>query len=108
MVLGDFCFFYYFGMKLRCVVGVVEVVCEWYVDDDDGEGVVDVKVVGEMRRFVDLKEMKGDKGIKDFVLFRQLWLFVVLVEDDVWKKICELGDGFCGDGKEDCESSDEF
>ena len=88
-------------------MGVVEVVREWYADDDDGEGVVDVKAVGEMRRFVDLKEMEGDKGIKDFGLFRQPRLSVVPVEDDVWKKICELGDGFCGDGKEDRESSDE-
>lgn len=107
MASGDLCFFYHSGTKSRCVVGVVEVVREWYADDDDGEGVVDVKAVGEMRRFVDLKEMKGDKGIKDFVLFRQPRLSVVPVEDDVWKKICELGDGFCGDGKEDRESSDE-
>ncbi|KAJ4888457.1 PUA-like domain protein [Raphanus sativus] len=101
MTLGDLCFFYHSGTKSRCVVGVVEVAREWYEDDDDegeGEGAVDVKAVGEMRRFVDLKEMKGDKGIKDFVLFRQPRLSVVPVEVDVWQKICELGDGFSGDG----------
>ncbi|CAH8296699.1 unnamed protein product [Eruca vesicaria subsp. sativa] len=104
MTLGDLCFFYHSGSKSRCVVGVVEVSREWY-DDDEGEGAVDVKAVGEMRTFVDLKEMKGDKGIdKSFVLFRQPRLSVVPVEDDVWTKVCELGDGFVGDGR---ESSDE-
>ncbi|KAG2311028.1 hypothetical protein Bca4012_025495 [Brassica carinata] len=113
MTLGDLCFFYHSGTKSRCVVGVVEVAREWYADDGEGEGAVDVKAVGEMRRFVDLKEMKGDKGIvKDFVLFRQPRLSVVPVEADVWKKICELGDGFSGDdddddGKEDRESSSD-
>lgn len=111
MALSDLCFFYHSGAKSRCVVGVVEVTREWYTDgdgdDNGGEGAVDVRAVGEMRRFVDLKEMKGDKGIKDFVLFRQPRLSVVPVEEDVWKRVCELGDGFCGDGKEDLESSDE-
>ncbi|ESQ51098.1 hypothetical protein EUTSA_v10023010mg [Eutrema salsugineum] len=108
MTLGDLCFFYHSGTKSRCVVGVVEVTREWYSDDDDnGEGAVDVKAVGEMRRFVDLKEMKGEEGIKGFVLFRQPRLSVVPVEEDAWTRICKLGDGFCGDGKEDCESSDD-
>ncbi|KFK39975.1 hypothetical protein AALP_AA3G313600 [Arabis alpina] len=110
MTLNDLCFFYHSGTKARCVVGVVEVSREWYSDDNDkGEGAVDVKAVGEMRKCVDLKEMKGDKGIKDFVLFRQPRLSVVPVEENVWERICELGGGFCGDGKEeeDLESSDE-
>ncbi|CAA0361522.1 unnamed protein product [Arabidopsis thaliana] len=112
MTLGDLCFFYHSGTKARSVVGVVEVSREWYTGDDEGvegEGAVDVKAIGEMRKCVDLKEMKGDKGIstKGFVLFRQPRLSVVPVEEDVWNKICELGNGFCGDGKEDCESSDD-
>ncbi|KAG2323047.1 hypothetical protein Bca52824_016260 [Brassica carinata] len=80
MTSGDLCFFYHSGTKSRCVVGVVELAREWYADDDDGEGAVNVKAPR---------------------------LSVVPVEDDVWKKICEMGDGFCGDGKEDRESSDE-
>ncbi|CAN8257955.1 unnamed protein product [Cochlearia groenlandica] len=109
MSLNDLCFFYHSGNKSRCVVGVVQVSREWYSDEDKGEGAVDVKAVGEMRKFVDLKEMKGDKGIiKDFVLFRQPRLSVVPVGEDVWVRVCELGGGFCGDcKKEDCESSEE-
>ncbi|KAL1212160.1 hypothetical protein V5N11_028782 [Cardamine amara subsp. amara] len=108
MTLGDHCFFYHSGTKARCVVGVVEVSREWYTDDDEGgDGAVDVKAIGEMRKFVDLKEMKKDKGIKDFVLFRQPRLSVVPVEENVWEKICQLGNGFGGDGLEDGGSSDD-
>ncbi|XP_010526981.1 PREDICTED: thymocyte nuclear protein 1 [Tarenaya hassleriana] len=109
MTVGDLCFFYHSGAKSRCVVGVVEVTREWYTEDDGdggGDGSVDVREVGEMRRFVDLKEMKGDEGLKGFVLFRQPRLSVVPVEEDVWIRVCELGGGFRGDGVDD-EEDDE-
>ncbi|PQQ21997.1 thymocyte nuclear protein 1 [Prunus yedoensis var. nudiflora] len=61
MKLGDLCLFYHSGAKARRVVGVVTVVREWYLDGGD-DGMVDVKEVGEMRRPVDLKEMKGSRG----------------------------------------------
>ncbi|KAI3715959.1 hypothetical protein L6452_22954 [Arctium lappa] len=103
--LHDLCFFYHSGTKSRRVVGVVTVVREWYEDDVTG-GAVDVKAVGEMRRPVDLKEMKGElKNDKEFGLFRQPRLSVVRVPADVWEKICELGDGYEGDGV--CVSEDD-
>ncbi|CAL9022632.1 unnamed protein product [Prunus brigantina] len=95
MKLGDLCFFYHSGAKARRVVGVVTVVREWYSDCGD-DGMVDVKAVGEMRRPVDLKEMKGEKGLKGFALFRQPRLSVVPVPEDVWIRICELGGGYEG------------
>ncbi|KAI5661199.1 hypothetical protein M9H77_20522 [Catharanthus roseus] len=82
---GDLCFFYHSGSKSRRVVGVVSIVREWYTDDN-GEGAVDVKAVGEMRKPVDLAEIKKDKGMKDFGLIRQPRLSVVPVEKGVWKK----------------------
>ncbi|CAL9022629.1 unnamed protein product [Prunus brigantina] len=97
MKLGDLCFFYHSGAKARRVVGVVTVVREWYSDGGD-DGVVDVKAVGEMRRPVDLKEMKGEKGLKGFALFRQPRLSVVPVPEDVWIRVCDLGGGYQGDG----------
>lgn len=107
MKIGDLCFFYHSGTKFRCVVGVVSVLREWYSEEEEGngDGAVDVKVVGEMRRQVDLKEMKGDKGLKGFALFRQPRLSVVPMEESVWKRVCEIGGGFEGDGKEDDEDS---
>ncbi|CAK9137923.1 unnamed protein product [Ilex paraguariensis] len=99
MRIGDLCFFYHSGAKARRVVGVVSVVREWYGDDDaESGGAVDVKAVGEMRRPVDLKEMKGDTGLKGFVLLRQPRLSVVPVEREVWDRVCELSGGFEGDG----------
>lgn len=97
MNIGDLCFFYHSGSKARRVVGVVSVAREWYADDDDSGGAVDVKAVGEMRRAVDLAEMKKDEGLKGFGLFRQPRLSVVPVEKGFWDKICEIGGGFEGD-----------
>ncbi|KAG6652156.1 hypothetical protein I3843_06G156500 [Carya illinoinensis] len=101
MKLADLCFFYHSGAKSRRVVGVVTVVKEWYGDGDGNGGAVDVKAVGEMRRQVDLKEMKGDSGLKGFALFRQPRLSVVPVSEDVWERVCDLGGGYEGDGKDD-------
>lgn len=105
MKLADLCFFYHSGAKARRIVGVVTVVKEWY--EDDGGGAVDVKAVGEMRGPVDLKEMKGDHGLKGFALLRQPRLSVVPVSEDVWEKICDLGDGYEGDGKDDRVHDDD-
>lgn len=99
MKLNDLCFFYHSSNKARRVVGVDTVIREWYSEEGDGDDVVvDVKAVGEMRKPVDLKEMKGDGGLKGFALFRQPRLSVVPVSKDVWDKICDLGNGFEGDG----------
>ncbi|PWA70374.1 hypothetical protein CTI12_AA283840 [Artemisia annua] len=107
MHLNDLCFFYHSGTKSRCIVGVVTVIREWYEDEESGGGAVDVKEVGEMRRIVDLKEMKkellGVKGFKEFGLFKQSRLSVVPVEEGVWVKICEMGNGYEGDGFNDGE-----
>ncbi|KAJ6671096.1 THYMOCYTE NUCLEAR PROTEIN 1 [Salix viminalis] len=105
MKLNDLCFFYHSGANARRVVGAVTVVREWY--EVGGEGVVDVKAVGEMRRPLDLKELKGDEGLKAFQLFRQPRLSVVPVSKEVWERVCELGGGFEGDGKEDGGDDDD-
>ncbi|KAI5314918.1 hypothetical protein L3X38_044094 [Prunus dulcis] len=109
MKLGDLCFFYHSGAKARRVVFVVTVVREWYSDGGD-DGMVDVKAVGEMRRPVDLKEMKGEKGLKGFALFRQPRLSVVPVPEDVWIRVCDLGGGYESDGNllENNDSDGEY
>ncbi|XP_061354579.1 uncharacterized protein LOC133299153 isoform X2 [Gastrolobium bilobum] len=97
MSLDDLCFFYHSGPKARRIVGVVSVVREWYAEGDGGA--VDVKAVGEMRRPVDLKEIKH---FKDFALLRQPRLSVVPVPDHIWNEICALGGGYDGDGNWSC------
>ncbi|XP_010273393.1 PREDICTED: thymocyte nuclear protein 1 [Nelumbo nucifera] len=104
MRIGDLCFFYHSGAKARKIVGVVTVTKEWYTTHDkNGEGAVDVRAVGEMRRPVNLKDIKGDDGLKGFALFKQPRLSVVPVPKDVWNRLCEIGGGF----EEKSEQSDE-
>ncbi|KAI9180734.1 hypothetical protein LWI28_007661 [Acer negundo] len=98
MKLDDLCFFYHSGPSSRRVVGVVSVIREWY--GENGEVSVDVKEVGMMRRTVDLKEMKRDDRLKGWGLFRQPRLSVVPVSESVWERVCDLGGGFDGDGRE--------
>ncbi|KAF2320800.1 hypothetical protein GH714_030929 [Hevea brasiliensis] len=105
MRLDDLCFFYHSGASARRVVGVVSVVKECYKTADD-EVVVDVKAVGEMRRPVDLKELKSNEGLKGLALFRQPRLSVVPISKEVWEIICELGGGFEGDGKVDDDDNE--
>ncbi|CAI9104236.1 OLC1v1002868C2 [Oldenlandia corymbosa var. corymbosa] len=98
MRAGDYCFFYHSGAKARRVVGVVAVIREWYGEDTDEGPAVDVKEVGEMRRHVDLAEMKKEAGLEGFGLLKQPRLSVVPVENGVWERVCEMGGGFEGDG----------
>ncbi|KAH7518137.1 uncharacterized protein LOC107434351 [Ziziphus jujuba] len=109
MKLNDLCFFYHSGARARRVVGVVSVIREWYLDEDSGDGAVDVKEVGEMRKLVDLKEMKGDDGLKEFALFKQPRLSVVPVPKNVWDRICSLGNGYYGnaDAFDDGDDNDK-
>ncbi|KAK6915500.1 LOW QUALITY PROTEIN: EVE domain [Dillenia turbinata] len=95
MKLNDLCFFYHSSAKLHRIVGIVEVVCEWYEDDESGGGCIDMKAIGEIIKGIDLQEMKRESGLKDFVLFR---LSVVPVGEDLWVKICEMGGGYEEDG----------
>ncbi|KAI3958874.1 hypothetical protein MKX01_023550 [Papaver californicum] len=101
MKLGDLCFFYHSGNKAHRIVGVVSVIKEWYHTDknEDKEGAIDVKEVGEMNKPVDLKEMKVEEGLKGFVLFKQPRLSVLPVPKNVWDKLCEIGGGFTKEEK---------
>ncbi|XP_020570860.1 thymocyte nuclear protein 1 [Phalaenopsis equestris] len=98
MKCGDLCLFYHSGRERR-VIGVVEVARTWYStadeSSDDWEGAVNVRTVSEMRRAVDLREIKAATGeMKDFALLRQPRLSVVPVPEKAWNRICEMGGGF--------------
>ncbi|OIV92385.1 hypothetical protein TanjilG_09983 [Lupinus angustifolius] len=99
MSLNDLCFFYHSGPKARRIVGVVTVIKEWYYEEGK-EGAVDVKAIGEMRKPVDLKEMKIING---FILLKQPRLSVVPVTKNIWQQICDMGGGYEGDGSNEEE-----
>ncbi|KAL4181736.1 hypothetical protein AMTRI_Chr12g272550 [Amborella trichopoda] len=90
MKIHDLCFFYHSGSKAREIVGVVEVLKEFYDSEKEGEpGMVEVKEVAPLKRPISLAEMKGEECLGEFALFRQPRLSVVPVPEGIWKRICE-------------------
>ncbi|XP_078442469.1 thymocyte nuclear-like protein [Wolffia australiana] len=100
---GDLCFFYHSGPRPaeRRIVGVVEVIKPWYETGGQGDGAVDVRSRGEMRRTVRLKDVKEDPSMGNFALVRQPRLSVVSVPEIVWRKLCDMGGGFGDDSEEE-------
>ncbi len=92
MRLGDRCFFYH-SVKERRIVGVVEVVKEYYPDHTDEKGrfgMVDVKTVGPVATPVTLAQIKADPRLEGMALVRQSRLSVCPVSDDEWAVICGM------------------
>ena len=93
MKVGDRCFFYH-SVKERQIVGVVEVVKEYYPDHTDPTGrfgMVDVKAVAPVPNPVTLAAVKADPAFADFLLVRSSRLSVVPVSAAHWKRLCGMG-----------------
>ena len=93
MKKGDRVFFYHSGGE-PAVVGIAEVVKEYYPDPTDKAGrfgMVDLAAVGPFKRTVSLAEIKAEKRLADFKLVRQGRLSVVPVSAAEWKLIGAMG-----------------
>ena len=93
MKLGDRCFFYHSVSEKR-IVGVVEVVKEYYPDhtDESGRfGMVDLKTVEALKTPVSLDQVKADPELNHLALVKQSRLSVMPVDDAAWTRICMLG-----------------
>ncbi len=93
MKLGDRAFFYH-SVKEKQVVGVVEVVKEYYPDHTDKSGrfgMVDVKAVKPFEAPVSLAQIKAEPKLAELALVRQSRLSVVPVDRAQWRHICEMG-----------------
>lgn len=55
---------------------------------------------------VDLGEMKRERGLNGFELFQQPRLSMVPVPEGLWKRVCEMGGRYKGDG-ENLDDDDE-
>ena len=89
---GDRAFFYH-SVKDRSIVGIVEVVREYYPDPSDSSGrfgMVDVKAIEPVATPVSLPEMRDIPELKDFKLLRQSRLSVVPVEPEHWTFLCKM------------------
>jgi predicted RNA-binding protein with PUA-like domain len=93
MRLGDKAFFYH-SNEGKEIVGIVEVVREFYLDPADPTGkfgMVDVKAVEKLPRPVTLAEIKGNPDFATMALVRLSRLSVGPVTPDEWERITKLG-----------------
>jgi predicted RNA-binding protein with PUA-like domain len=93
MKRGDQGFFYH-SNEGKAVVGIVEVIKEYYPDptDETGRfGMVDLKAVKPLRRPVSLDEIKTEPKLKGMILVNNSRLSVQPVTDEEWTLICRMG-----------------
>jgi predicted RNA-binding protein with PUA-like domain len=93
MRTGDRAMFYHSG-EAREIVGIVEIVREYYPDPGDPSGrfgVVDVRTVRPLERPVTLAAVKGDPRLQNLALVRQSRLSVMPIDDDAWAILCGMG-----------------
>ena len=93
MKKGDLCFFYH-SQKDRQIVGVVEVVKEYYPDPSDEKkrfGRVDVRTHTSLSKPIPLSEIKRIPELQHLALVRQSRLSVMPIDAVSWLKICQMG-----------------
>lgn len=93
MKIGDKCFFYH-SVKEKSIVGIVEVIKEYYPDHTDPKGrfgMVDVKAVQTLPSPVTLAEIKAEPELANLALIKQSRLSVVPIDAMSWKHICNMG-----------------
>lgn len=93
MRIGDRALFYHSGAARR-IVGVVEVVREYYPDPTDPSGrfgMVDLKALFPFARPVALAEVRADPRLAHLPLIRHGRLSVQPVDAAAWQVLCALG-----------------
>lgn len=94
MKIGDLSFFYHSNEGLE-IVGIVEVVKEYYPDHTDPKGrfgMVDFKAVRPMKKPVTLKQIKSDPNLADMALVKQSRLSVCPVKKEEWDYILKMAE----------------
>lgn len=93
MKKGDRAFFYH-SVNEKRVVGIVEVVKEYYPDPSDASGrfgMVDVAAVAPVPSPVTLADIKAEERLADLPLIKQSRLSVMPIDARSWKLICKMG-----------------
>lgn len=92
MKVGDRAFFYHSNIGKE-IVGVMEIVREFYADhtDDTGKwGMVDVRPLMAAKTPVPLAAIKADPRFKDLMLVRHSRISVSPVSAEHWKALCKM------------------
>ena len=90
---GDFCFFYHSNIGKE-IVGIVEVIKEYYPDKTDQSGrfvAVTVKFLKKLKKPVKLEEIKKNKELSHLSLIKQSRLSVMPIDSKSWKILNKLG-----------------
>ena len=93
MKTGDQVFFYH-SVKEKQVVGICQVVKEYYPDPSDASGrfgMVDIKALRPFKQPVSLAEVKAEPALGELALVRHTRLSVMPVAPAEWKLICKMG-----------------
>jgi len=93
MKLGERGFFYHSNQGKE-IVGIVEVIREYYPDHTDASGkfgMVDVKAVEPLPRPVTLEAIKAEPRLKDMILVNNSRLSVQPVTEEEWAIVREMG-----------------
>jgi predicted RNA-binding protein with PUA-like domain len=93
MKKGDRAFFYHSG-EGKAIVGIVEVIKEYYPDHTDPTGqfgMVDVKAVEALPKPVTLDQVKKEPKLKDMALVKFSRLSVQPVSDEEWRIVRRMG-----------------
>ena len=94
MKIGDKGFFYH-SVSEKKIVGIVEIIKEYYPDPTDSSkkfGMVKVKALQSLRKPVSLDDIKNNKKLNNFVMLKQNRLSVLPVLKEEWKIICKMAD----------------
>ena len=93
MKRGDRAFFYHSGED-KAIVGIVEVIKEYYPDhtDETGKfGMVDVRAVEALAKPVTLEEIKKEPKLKEMALIKYSRLSVQPVTTEEWRIVRHMG-----------------
>ncbi|MBL1258745.1 EVE domain-containing protein [Methylocystis sp. Sn-Cys] len=85
--------FFYHSNEERAIVGIIEIIKEYYPDhtDESGKfGMVDVKAVKPLKKPVTLAQIKSEPRLADMVLVNNSRLSVQPVTDEEWAIVLEL------------------
>ncbi len=92
MSLGDLCFFYH-SVTEKSIIGIVEVVKEFYADPTDKTGrfvVVDIKAKKKLKNSVNLLQIKNNSKLKNIALIKQSRLSVMPISIKEWDEIINI------------------
>ncbi len=92
MKLGDSGFFYH-SVTEKQIVGIVEIIKEYYPDPTDKTGrfgMVKVKALKSLPEPVSLSNIKSNNHLSNFQMLKQSRLSVVPVTNTEWKEICKM------------------